>query len=75
SETAFNLILHFPALTWQTTFVTTYSFLEHEMIGIARRVGRHLGIERNPAKGDYSTIINVQRFLTDRCALAFPEHE
>ena len=72
SDTAFNLTLHFPALTWQTTFVTIYSFLEHEMTAVARWVGKHLKIERSPTKGDFSVIVNVQRFLTDRCAIAFP---
>lgn len=75
SETAFNLTEHFPAFLWQTTFVTIYSFLEVEMIDLASRLGRHLGITRDPEKGKQAVIINVQRFLTNCCGLEFPRSD
>ncbi|HVS37476.1 MAG TPA: hypothetical protein VMS17_18075 [Gemmataceae bacterium] len=72
-ETASNLADRFPAFAWQTTFVAIYSFLEDEMLGLARLVSRLLDITPAPKKQKYKGIFLAQQHLQFDCAIAFPD--
>jgi hypothetical protein len=73
SAKAFNLMEHFPAFSWLTTFVSIYSFLEDEMLGLAEMVGRHIGIKLSPDDLRHSGIFAARVYLTDLCGIAFPD--
>jgi hypothetical protein len=72
SMTAFNLMQHFPAFSWLTTFVSIYSFLEDEMLNLAATLGRHIGIKLSPDDLRHSGIFAAQVYLTDLCGITFP---
>ena len=73
AQTAFNLTRHFPEFAWETTFVAIYSFLEDEMLGIARIVGRRLGIKLDPDDLRDKGIRAAKKYLQHLCSVAFPE--
>ena len=73
AQTAFNLTRHFPEFAWETTFVAIYSFLENEMLGIARIVGRRLRIRLDPDDLRDKGIHAAKKYLEDLCGIAFPE--
>jgi hypothetical protein len=73
SMTAFNLKEHFPAFSWQTTFVSIYSFLEDEMLALAAMLGRHIGIKLSPDDLRHNGIFAAKVYLTDLCGIAFPD--
>ncbi len=75
TEMAFNLTEHFPAFSWQTTFVAIYSYLEAELLDLRRTGGRHIGIKLDPEDLRHTGIFAAKMYLTDLCGIAFPEQE
>lgn len=72
SQRAFNLKRDFPALSWLTTFVSIYSFLEDEMLGLAETLGQQIGIKLKPDDLRHSGIFAAKVYLTELCGIAFP---
>ena len=75
SMTAFNLMDHFPAFTWLTTFVSIYSFLEDKMLDLAATLGRQLGIKLSPEDLRHSGIFSAKVYFTALCGISFPDEK
>lgn len=73
ADTAHDLTSEFPRRAREATFVLAYSILEDDLLNIARNVGLHLGITKDPEKGKDKGIFAARSFLVDSCGIAFPE--
>jgi hypothetical protein len=62
----------FPAFALETIFVSTYAFLEDEMMTICRHIGNHLKIELGPEKLSDKGIEAAKTYLEKLCDIAVP---
>jgi hypothetical protein len=72
SLAAFDLTEHFPAFSWQTTFVAIYTLLEHELFELCRQLHHDLAlpIGHNELKGHGIQI--ARTYLEKLCKLPIP---
>jgi hypothetical protein len=73
AEDAIFLWDRFPALTWKTAFISSYSTFEHSLLNLCRHAGRYggFGIDVDDIKG--TGIFTAQIYLKKVCKVAFPD--
>ncbi len=66
-EAKIELACTFPALAWSSIFLTIYTLLEHELVSIAKHMGKVKGIAAHPEKNKKSKkgIFAIREFLVD----------
>ena len=67
-----DYVVRFPAFAHETTFVSTYSFLECQMMNICRSVGCHLKIRLGPEELKDKGIVAAKTYLEKLCGITVP---
>src|SRR5262249_48365696 len=73
--TALDLAEHFPAFSWQTTFVAIYTFLEYELFGLCRHLHHQLCLPITHIELRGNGTPQARTYLVKLCKLPIPEKD